>query len=510
MRILGVLAGLIALAPFQAFAEAGESWFEVKSEHFQVYTNLEEKAAVDLATDLERFRQTLAHLTGLSFEEDYSPPLTLYAYKERDQYIDRFDRRGTNGFYMTRPDGAVSVLSMEEADEEWKLSGIETLFHEYTHHLVHQYSPIDYPVWYDEGFAEFVSTMEFDGDKAIIGNPPIHRFITLREAGDWLSLEKILEAKGNYIRRMGPQVKRNPDRNKSGIPQQYAQGWLITHFFMNHDKYRESLNTYLHALNDSDVDPDEAFEEAFGVSYWEMDKKIHTYWSGYELPYFTADVSELIHNLPLRTRRLSDAEAAAVDFEARLRTNALEDKENAQEAFRTVLEEGTRPLEIRQNLTRLALRTEDWETAEMQIEAMLSEAPKHAPALTLKAEMMHDQIEADAPAKKDLQSVKQLCVKAIKADPTYVPALVTFARLHLRDALPVDSTVLKIVESIRFLAPDYRPGQVLEAQLLSEAGQYEDAVAAARKLIDWAPNRQMRRDYEDLLEEIQDKRAEAT
>lgn len=218
-----LLSILLAAGPAEhAMAEAGESWFEGQSDHFRVFTNLEKDEAVELVRNLERFRATLGELTGLGFEEDYSPPLTVFAYAKEDEYVDRYDMRGTSGFYMNRAEGAVSALSMEEGSEAWEPQGIETLFHEYTHHLLHQYSPVEYPVWYDEGFAEFVSTMKFDGDRVTVGEPPIQRFFTLRNSGDWLPFETIMEAKGNYILWAGPRVMRNPDRNKSGILQQYA------------------------------------------------------------------------------------------------------------------------------------------------------------------------------------------------------------------------------------------------------------------------------------------------
>lgn len=161
-------------------------------------------------------------------------------------------------------------------------------------------------------------------------------------------------------------------------------------------------------------------------------------------------------------------------------------------------------------LAQLALIEDDFEAAEAQIAALLDADPQSAPALTLNARLMREQLEEEEPSAEDLAPIRSACIRAIRADPTYVPALMTFARLHLADALTADGTVLKIVESIRFLAPDYREGQVLEARLLAKAGRFEDAMSATRKLIDWAPTRGMRRDYESLLEKIQEQRAETT
>jgi len=511
-RLFALIACLaIAVSPAAPRAAEGESWFEVTSDHFIVYTDVDEAEAMALAKDLERFRATLALLTGLDMEKSLSPPLRVFAYSDRRDYTGRYGMAGTGGFYMTPADGPVAVLTLEDGDEVWEAKGIETLFHEYTHHIVHQFAPIRYPRWYDEGFAEFVSTMEFREGKVIVGKPPMNRFLALREAGDWLDIEDIMEAKGAYITRIGPRVSRNLDRHKTGIYHHYAQGWLITHFIHTHEKYRKRLGKYLSNLQNPEVDPEDVFENIFEISYWDFDKEVRDYWYSYQLPAFTIDLSDKIDEISVRTRHMSPEEAVAIDYEGRLLTGRLDgDDDEAEEAFTSVLEAGQQEMKMQQLLAQLALGDKQWDSAERHIDKMLAANPGHAPALALKASLMHQRLEEDDPQPEDLQPIRAACVKAIKAEPTYVPALVTFARLHLEDALAVNSTVLKIVESIRFLAPDYGPGRELEVLLLAKAGRYEDALVKARRLVDWAPSRSTRREYEDLLERVEEMQQSAS
>ena len=154
--------GLAFAHASSARASDGDTWHEVRTEHFVVRTNAERDRAIALATDLEKYRFTVGYLSGLNTRDVPSVPVTVYAYDSADEYLDATKAYGTAGFYTARPAGPISVLSLEDGDEDWQLSGKRVLFHEYTHHILHQYSPIESPRWYDEGFAEFMATMEFE------------------------------------------------------------------------------------------------------------------------------------------------------------------------------------------------------------------------------------------------------------------------------------------------------------------------------------------------------------
>lgn len=237
IRLSIVVLAVFGLARPALASESGDSdWYEVRTEHFVVRTNAERERAVALATDLEKYRFTVSYLSGLNTRDVPSVPVTVYAYKTSDEYIEATEAYGTAGFYSARPAGPVSVLTLEDGEEAWQLSGKRVLFHEYTHHILHQYSPIEYPRWYDEGFAEYMATMEFDGDHAAIGKPALHRVPVLKRVSDWVRAFELIDSRGRYMRHIGTNVMRDPRRGKGGTSLQYAQGWLMVHYL--HSKAR--------------------------------------------------------------------------------------------------------------------------------------------------------------------------------------------------------------------------------------------------------------------------------
>ena len=129
---------LLLLVTVSAAADDPESWVEIGTEHFLVRTNSDREVAVDLAIDLEKYRYTVGYLSGLDTRDTPSVPVTVYAWRTIDQYHEETGAYGTAGVYSSRPAGPVSLLSLEDGEEKWQLSGKRVLFHEYTHHILHQ------------------------------------------------------------------------------------------------------------------------------------------------------------------------------------------------------------------------------------------------------------------------------------------------------------------------------------------------------------------------------------
>ena len=76
------------------------------------------------------------------------------------------------------------------------MGGETILLHEYSHHLMMQDLEVPYPQWLVEGFAEFMSTAQFEKGLAVgIGLPAGHRYYGLLN-GQMLPLETLLS--GHY------------------------------------------------------------------------------------------------------------------------------------------------------------------------------------------------------------------------------------------------------------------------------------------------------------------------
>ena len=500
------VSGLVGLALFQAspvLASDDDTWHEVRTEHFVVRTNTERDRAVALATDLEKYRFTVGYLSGLNTRDVPSVPVTVYAYETADEYLDATKAYGTAGFYIPRQAGPISVLSLEDGDEDWQLSGKRVLFHEYTHHILHQYSPIEYPRWYDEGFAEYMATMEFDDGYALIGKPALHRVPYLKRVSDWIPSFELIDSKGRYLGHIGTSLTRDPLRGKGGQSLQYAQGWLMVHYLHSNARLQQGIAQYLQEINRADVDDEKAFRKAFGMSYKRFDKELIRYWDDKEFASGRVEIASRLPEIEPEVREMPAAEAAAINYEALVVTGnaGMVSAKNASEAFRECLEQGIRPLDMRLGLFSLALQEEDWAAAQTQVDALLAENPKGAEGLTASVALERARNEDELDSDRALE-LRATAKRAILADPTYVPALIQFADLTFEHDLEVDGNVSSVIDSIRFLAPDLGEGKVFEARLFAHQGALDEALAMLDEMIKWSNSTGQELQYKEIRKEL--------
>jgi len=496
--VLGV-AGLSLLQASPSWPSEDATWHEVRTEHFVVRTNAERDRAMALATDLEKYRFTVGYLSGLNTRDVPSVPVTVYAYKTAEGYLDATGAYGTAGFYVPRQSGPISVLSLEDGEEDWQLSGKRVLFHEYTHHILHQYSPIKYPRWYDEGFAEFMATMEFDDGYAMIGKPALHRAPYLKRVSDWIPAFELIDSKGRYMGHIGTSLTRDPLRGKGGRSMQYAQGWLMVHYLHSNARLQQGIPRYLQEINRADVDDEKAFRRAFGMSYKKFDKQLRRYWSDKEFASGRVEIVSRMPDIEPEVREMPAAEAAAIGYEALIASGngGSVSAANAIEAFRKCLEQDIRPRDMRLGLFSLALQEEDWAAAQSQVDALLGEDPDSPEGLTASVALERERNEDKLDAEKALE-LRAAAKRAILGDPTYVPALIQFADLTFEHDLEVDGNVTSVIDSIRFLAPDLGEGKVFEARLFAHRGALDEAMSMLDEMIKWSSSTSQELHYKKI------------
>jgi hypothetical protein len=163
---------------------------EVRSPHFVIVGALSEKETVDLTRDLERFRDAVQIVTNMG----------------------RFDERIPTKVYVLPQ--AVPKLGFKEHVGGYFIPGMRAnyaavvpvppgvlgaaLRHEYVHFLVHNQDDRNYPRWYDEGFAEVLSTMTARGKVIEYGEPMPARVAALPN-GRWMPSERLLDIRACRI-----------------------------------------------------------------------------------------------------------------------------------------------------------------------------------------------------------------------------------------------------------------------------------------------------------------------
>ena len=197
------------------------AWHRASSPHFIIYSERDPASIRQFAAKLERFDKAVRLVRGMRDDPvGDGNRLTVFVVANESAVRKLVnDKSGfIAGFYIPSAAGSTALVPRSAgSSSEWELGAETIFFHEYAHHLMMQELSSPAPEWLVEGFAEFMSTVQFDKDGSVgLGLAPKHRAYGLHES-DPLPIEQLLS--GNYS-------KISADQRESI----YGRGWLLTHF----------------------------------------------------------------------------------------------------------------------------------------------------------------------------------------------------------------------------------------------------------------------------------------
>ncbi|RMF67394.1 MAG: hypothetical protein D6740_11965 [Alphaproteobacteria bacterium] len=495
VTLLATVLWLLVVAGGWSPARAKERiWREYRSAHFIVRSNAPRKQAHRLIRDLEWYRHVVGRITNIDFS--YSDaPLRLWAWATFDGYLHATGAYGTGGFYNMGLDGAYALMTVQPARNPREIDGRQIILHEYTHHLIHQFSPLQYPRWYDEGFAEFLSTMQFGKDGSIVLGGPLWRAAVLRDF-DWVPFRELMESKGQYMTQHRVSM-RDPRRARPATDLQYAEGWITVHYLMTHPQRRKQIQTYLSLMNRPDVNDEDAFEQAFQTTYKKLQKEVYQYFWDMKLPRLGITVPDL-PKVAVNERKLSATEGAFQNVEAMLVAGDYEGRGAKNwDALVKLYEAGVRPADMAYYLARTALAVEKRRDAFPRWLAAYEKAGgSKAVIASLKARKALDDIfglkrsfakPVTLSDRTGLHDLRRALKKAMLADPgdprPHYFYCLTFA--YTDDEKP-DRQAMASIGIVRDRLPDVEGGKIVEAILLAKSGERDRALAQLQVMQRWA------------------------
>jgi len=249
----------------------------VSSAHFAVLTDAGEKKGREVALRLEQMRDSFAQLfvkTKLLQPE----PLDVIALASDEEYIRVAPIRqgrpiSAPGFFLAGDDRNFIVLDVA-AEDSWR-----AVSREFAHLLLN----FNYPPtqdWFDEGFAQYFSSLRLSDNQAQIGGDPAQNVPWDRAApgqsstvskqpaslvellnGPWLAMPEL------FAMRQGP----------SGYPPMfYAQSWIVMHYLLNKNKLSDA-GGYFGLVEIKKVPVEQAIPQAFGMSAGELESAVKEY-----------------------------------------------------------------------------------------------------------------------------------------------------------------------------------------------------------------------------------------
>ena len=261
---LALITALLSLP-----ARAG-NWIKLESDHFTITTDGPERRTREAIRQLEAFRSLSLQLLGADATSARAQvKFDVYMLKrkyEMQRVRPEFNEQ-VAGVYFHCNEGAAAYAEMEDG---MRPNGTDTTLdvvrHEYSHHLMYQYARSYYPMWYVEGFAEFLSTATTEDGRISLGEPPVGRTPTLRSQVGWIDYAEVLKPTFKYAGASNVNVPL--------VQSFYAQSWLLTHYMLADGDRTRKLNAYFERLGKGE-DPVAAFEPATGIP---VDKLSNILW----------------------------------------------------------------------------------------------------------------------------------------------------------------------------------------------------------------------------------------
>ena len=278
----GIVLLLIVVCVSLSRAADQPAWLEIHSTHFAVITDGGEKKGREVALRFEQMRAVFSSL--LTKDRLNQPvPLTIVALKNDKSYYQAAPLRNGQpidvpGFFLPGEDQHFIVLNLFE-DEPWR-----AVAHDFAHMLLnYNYPPAQ--GWFDEGLAEYFSSIRVDNKQVEIGgdpelsasyrqdllgnqhqaNPP-KSLTELLEAQVWLSLPDLFSMKHDT-------AAYNEGTHHTLY---YAESWIVMHYLL-HEKKLPETGTFFGLFLNKHVPVEEAIQQAYGMSADQLEQAVKDY-----------------------------------------------------------------------------------------------------------------------------------------------------------------------------------------------------------------------------------------
>lgn len=407
MKPTARFALLFVVFAFVSSVRAGnDQWVEVRSKNFTVITDAGEKRGGEVLLRFEQMRSGFSAIFQ-KLTVNNPVPLEIVAYRNTKGL------RAVSPMWKGKP---VELAGLFQHGEDRNFialdlsaeNGWATVFHEYAHLLMNTNLPPT-PLWFDEGYADYFSTLKVDGKEMQFGTTPMGHAQLLSE-NSWMKSAELFAVQHDS--------KDYNEGNRRHVF--YAQSWLTVHYIMSKQKSKE-LSEFLAMTQQMNVPVAQAFQKSFGMTLEQFDRTLHDYFHGQGL-YYRLPTPQDIDKGPYQSRTLSSVEkdAAIADF----KFHSSDHNEEGIAEFKKVLEQDPNSEVANRGLGYACLRKGDFEEAAGYLKRASASGSRDPRvhffnAMVLSRSMSGGMVRIDA---TEADGVKAELLKAIELDPNYADA----------------------------------------------------------------------------------------
>jgi tetratricopeptide (TPR) repeat protein len=307
---------LVALSVLpSAYADA-PAWVEVRSPHFSVATDAGEKRGREVALRFEQMRAVFGALM-VKANVNIPIPLQIVAFrntKEFRQFAPLWHGKPTQlaGLFQGGEDRSFIMLDMS-VENPWTV-----VFHEYAHQLMNGMLQKQLPPWFEEGFAEYFSSIEVDNKEARVGRIP--------EQTHEIVQQNVMKIADLFKVRQNSQTYNESGDRRTVF---YAESSMLVHYLYD-NQLIPTLSVYFDLVTNKNVPVEDAIQQAFGMSAAQFDKVLEKYMRGSTFKYYALPKPANIADTGYTATSLSLADSNAILADIHLHSHDYQDKAIAE------------------------------------------------------------------------------------------------------------------------------------------------------------------------------------
>lgn len=320
--VIATVFCFLAVVCSYAPVSAKDTWTSVRSKNFLLVGNASEKEIRQVGVRLEQFREVFSRLFT-TMNVNSPVPTTVIVFKNDDSDRPFKPNENTAGYFQPGPD--VNYITLKLSKELGSEQDPFTIiFHEYTHLLVKNTSG-NVPTWFNEGLAEYYSTFSITDDQKVVMGRPIASHVYLLRENKMLPLRTLFQ-----VDQKSPYYN---ERDKQSIF--YAESWALMHYLiLGKDGQRMTqLGKFIDLLSAS-VPMEQAFQQAFAMSFESMEKELRAYIQRNRYPIISGSFTTKVgYDSAMQAAPITEAEAQAYLGDLLLHSNRTESESYLQRAL---------------------------------------------------------------------------------------------------------------------------------------------------------------------------------
>ncbi|MEP6742214.1 MAG: tetratricopeptide repeat protein [bacterium] len=465
--VLATLLFLLVCGPLRAPVYAKDNWLTLRSKNFLLVGNSTEKQIRQVGMRLEQFREVFSQLFPKAIHST-PVPTTVIVFKSDDSYRPFKPNPNIAGYFQSGPDVNYITLTTDVRGEQ---DPFTVIFHEYTHLLINNTSP-NVPLWFNEGLAEYYSTFSISNDTKVVLGSPIGNHVFLLRESKMLPLRTLFQVdeKSPYYN----------ERNKQSIF--YAESWALMHYLiLGKDGQRiEQLRKFL-GLTSASVPLEQAFQQAFAMTFESMEKELREYIKRDRYPVLTGHFeSKLVVETDMQAAPISEAEAQAYLGDLLLHSNRVDSESYLLKALKL---DPNLPM-ANASMAMLRLREGKTDEARQMLERAAANSPNYLIhyyyAYALSREGSKDDLEMVSSFTPEAAAkMRAELKKAIELRPDFLESYSLLAFVNLVTGSNIDESIEMLK---RALAKS--PGKSNLAFMLAQIYMRKEDYKAARQLLE--------------------------